>query len=206
MARNNAVAPRYEQILSEDVLDRLSRGFRSMNRWMVLMWRLGLGRWAEAWPAVGGRILVIEHRGRKSGDRYRTPLNFTPDGQVRYCLAGFGKRSDWYRNALAADRIVVWLPDSTWTARALDVTDDDGARDRFRSVLIDSGLAARAMGLNPVAMTDEQVDAATAGYRLVRVDLIDRLDENPADLAWMWLPFAAGAATGLGLVARARRR
>ncbi|MDJ0792587.1 MAG: hypothetical protein QNJ71_11890, partial [Acidimicrobiia bacterium] len=61
----------------ERVLEQVRRAFKTLNRSMVLMWRLGLGRWAESWPAVGGRILVLEHVGRSSGRRYRTPLNFT---------------------------------------------------------------------------------------------------------------------------------
>ena len=194
MNPTSSVAPRYEQVLSEAVMDRLRSMFRSMNRGMVLMWRLGLGRWADAWPSVGGRILVIEHHGRTSGNRYLTPLNFTPEHRSRFCLAAFGARSDWYRNALAAGRVVVWLSDGTWIARFSDATDEDGARDRVRRVLIDSGFAARAFGLNPNVMTDAEIDAATADYRLVRLDLIDRCDEDPADLRWVWLPVAAGAA------------
>lgn len=205
MRRTPAVAPRYEQVLSETVMDRLRRVFRSMNRGMVLMWRLGLGRWADVWPSVGGRILVIEHHGRKSGTRYLTPLNFTPEHRSRYCLAAFGTRSDWYRNALASGRVVVWLSDGTWIARVADVTDEDGARDRIRGVLIDSGFAARAFGLNPNEMTDAEIDAATADYRLVRFDLVDRFDENPADLQWVWLPVAAGAAAIVGAGAIAYR-
>ena len=176
-----------------------------MNRVMVFLWRLGLGRWAQAWPGVGGRILVIEHRGRNSGNRYRTPLNFTPNGRSRYCLAGFGKQSDWYRNALAAERIIVWLPDGVWLAHAVDATEDEGSREWFRAVLIDSGFAARAVGLSPKIMTDDEVDAATASYRLVRLELIDRCDRDPADLSWVWLPVAAGAVAVLGLLARRRR-
>jgi len=205
MSRTPAVAPRYKQVLSEPVMDRLRRIFRSMNRGMVLMWRLGLGRWADAWPSVGGRILVVEHHGRKSGTRYLTPLNFTPEHRSRFCLAAFGTRSDWYRNALATGRVVVWLSDGTWIARVTDVTDEDGARDRIRRVLIDSGFAARAFGLNPNAMTDAEIDAATAEYRLVRLDLIDRCDEEPADLRWVWIPVAAGAAFVVGAGAIAYR-
>ena len=201
MSRTQAVAPRYEQVLSEPVMDRLRIMFRSMNRGMVLMWRLGLGRWADAWPFVAGRILVVEHHGRTSGTRYLTPLNFTPENRSRYCLAAFGTRSDWYRNALAAGRVVVWLPDGPWIARVADATDETGATDRIRRVLIDSGFAARAFGLNPNAMTDAEIDAATADYRLVRLDLIDRCDESPADLWWVWLPIAAGAAIGVGVIA-----
>jgi len=205
MSRTPAVAPRYEQVLSEPVMDRLRRMFRSMNRGMVLMWRLGLGHWADAWPSVGGRILVVEHHGRKSGTRYLTPLNFTPEHRSRFCLAAFGTRSDWYRNALAAGRVIVWLPDGTWIARVADATDEDGARDRIRRVLIDSGFAARVFGLNPNAMTDAEIDAATADYRLVRLDLIDRCDEDPADLRWVWIPVAAGAAFVVGAGAIAYR-
>ena len=187
-------------------MDRLRTMFRSMNRGMVLMWRLGLGRWADAWPSVGGRMLVVEHRGRKSGKRYLTPLTFTPENRTRYCLAAFGTRSDWYRNALAAGRVLVWLPDGTWIARVADVTDEAGARIRIRRVLIDSGFAARVFGLNPNAMTDAEIDAATVDYRLVRLELVDRCEENPADLWWVWLPAATGVAVGIGLGVIAYRR
>jgi deazaflavin-dependent oxidoreductase (nitroreductase family) len=176
-----------------------------MNRGMVLMWRLGLGRWADAWPSVGGRILVVEHRGRTTGNRYRTPLNFTPDGRARFCLAAFGTRSDWYRNAMAAGRVVVWLPDGVWMAHPTDVTDEDGSIHRIRRVLIDSGFAARAFGLDPHAMTDAEIAAATADYRLVRLDLIDRCDACPADLRWVWIPVAAGLMGVVGAFALRRR-
>jgi len=205
MARRTAVAPRYEHVLSEPVLDRLRKMFRSMNRGMVLMWRLGLGRWADVWPSVGGRVLVIEHRGRTSGNRYLTPLNFTPEGRSRFCLASFGKRSDWYRNALASGRVIVWLPEGMWIAHPSDTTEEAGSLDLIRRVLIDSGFAARAFGLNPKAMTDDEIAAATADYRLVRLDLIDRCDKSPADLWWVWLPVATGMALAVGVL-RLRRR
>jgi hypothetical protein len=180
--------------------------FRSMNRGMVLMWRLGLGRWADAWPSVAGRVLVVEHHGRKSGIRYLTPLNFAPEIRSRYCLAAFGSEADWYRNVFVTRRTVLWLPDGRWTAVAADVTGEVGSRDRIRRVLIDSGFAARAFGLNPRRMTGVEIDAATSGYRLVRFDLIDRCDESPADLSWVWVPLAAGAvAAGVSAVARRSR-
>ncbi|MEA3502419.1 MAG: nitroreductase/quinone reductase family protein [Actinomycetota bacterium] len=177
-----------------------------MNRGMVFMWRLGLGRWADAWPSVAGRVLVVEHRGRRTGTQYLAPLNFTPDGRSRYCLAAFGSRADWYRNIFATNRIVLWLPDGRWTAAAADVTDEARSRDRIRQILVDSGFAARAFGLDPRAMTNAEIDEATSGYRLVRFDLIDRFDESPADLLWVWVPIAAGAAAIGAAVAVRRRR
>lgn len=177
-----------------------------MNRGMVLMWRLGLGRWADAWPSVAGRILVVEHRGRRTGTRYLTPLNFSSDNRSRYCLAAFGPGADWYRNVFAAQRAVLWLPDGRWTAVATDVTGESGSSDRIRQVLIDSGFAARVFGLNPGKMTDAEIDAATSGYLLVRFDLIDLCDESPADLTAVWVAIAAAtAAIGAGVVLRRRR-
>jgi hypothetical protein len=106
---------------------------------------------------------------------------------------------------LVAKRLVVWLPDGRWTAVAVDVTAEAGSRSRIRQVLLDSGFAARVFGLNPKEMTDTEIDRATSGYRLVRFDLVDRCDESPADLSWVWFPIAAGAAA-IGTVVVLRRR
>ncbi|MCZ8382149.1 nitroreductase family deazaflavin-dependent oxidoreductase [Mycobacterium sp. CPCC 205372] len=57
-----------------------------------------LGRWA---PHLR-HMAVIEHRGRTSGRRYRTPvMAFIGDGHLRVVL-NYGERSDWVRNVMAA--------------------------------------------------------------------------------------------------------
>ena len=67
----------------------LRRIFHVMNHFMVFLWKIGLGRAINIWPAGFGRILVIRHRGRKSGKEYLTPLNYAiMDGHI-YCTAGF---------------------------------------------------------------------------------------------------------------------
>ncbi|MGB9897948.1 MAG: hypothetical protein ACPLTO_08595, partial [Thermanaerothrix sp.] len=76
----------------------LARLFRSFNRFMVLLWRLGLGPWFNFWPTLSGRILVLVHSGRRSGKRYYTPLNYALRNGEIYCVAGFGPTCDWYRN------------------------------------------------------------------------------------------------------------
>ncbi|MEN8113721.1 MAG: nitroreductase/quinone reductase family protein [Actinomycetota bacterium] len=204
MAQGSGVAPRYEKVASPEVHDRLRRAFRSMNRGMVILWRLGLGRWAEAWPSIGGRVLVVEHHGRKSGNRYLAPLNFSREGTVYLCLAAFGPKADWYRNVMAARKAVLWLPDGRWLAAFSDVTDEPDARERIRQILVDSGFAARAFGLNPQLMTDDEIDEATAPYRLVQFDPIAPLGGGYADLAWVWIP--AGGAVAAGALAKLARR
>ena len=81
--------------MSVEMTESLRQAFKVLNRRLMLpLWRLGLGRWLNAWPAVGGRIMVLVHRGRKSGLQRYTPVNYAQvDGEV-YCTAGFGAGSD----------------------------------------------------------------------------------------------------------------
>jgi deazaflavin-dependent oxidoreductase (nitroreductase family) len=168
--------------------EQLRRGFKYFNRFMLLMWRLGLGRWINAWPAVGGRIMVVTHTGRKTGRRRRTPLNYTEANGDIYCTAGFGGNSDWYRNILADPLVEVWLPEGWWAGLAEEVLDDQVKLPLLRQVLIDSGFAARAAGLDPMAMSNAELEAATAKYRLIRIRRAAARTGRggPGDLAWVW--------------------
>jgi len=50
---------------------------------------------------------VVEHRGRRSGRPYRTPVNaFAKDGGFVVALT-YGAESEWVRNVLAAGRAVI---------------------------------------------------------------------------------------------------
>lgn len=180
--------------------ERLRLGFKYFNRFMLLLWRLGLGGWVNGWPTVGGRILVLLHTGRKSGRRRRTPVNYfecisartgafraAMDGDL-YCTAGFGGVSDWYRNLLVNPMVEVWLPTGWWTGVAEDVTQQAGSLPILRQVLINSGFAAHMAGINPMTMTDEELRVVTKEYRLI---LIRRTAActgagGPGDLAWIW--------------------
>lgn len=155
---------------------------------MLLLWRLGLGSWLNAWPEVGGRIMVITHTGRKSGLRRQTPVNYAiVDGEI-YCVAGFGQISDWYRNLLAQPQVEVWLPEGWWMGRADDISDHPERLHLVRQVLVASGFAARAAGVDPVGMADEELSKVTADYRLVRIRRSEARTGpgGPGDLAWVW--------------------
>lgn len=38
--------------ITPEMENRLRQGFKALNRWMLLLWRLGLGNWLNAWPKV----------------------------------------------------------------------------------------------------------------------------------------------------------
>jgi deazaflavin-dependent oxidoreductase (nitroreductase family) len=169
--------------------DRLKAAFRVLNRFMLLAWRLGLGPLLNAWPSVGGRIMVLGHKGRRSGLRRRTPLNYALiDGAV-FCTAGFGSGTDWYRNLMADPMVEVWLPGARWSGLAEDVTNRAETQGWMRQVLIGSGFAAWLAGIHPRSDSDEKLEGLTAGYRLIRIRRVADLTGpgGPGDLRWLWV-------------------
>jgi deazaflavin-dependent oxidoreductase (nitroreductase family) len=149
----------------------LRRRFRAMNRLMVLLWRLGLGRLMNSWPPVGGRIMLIQHRGRRTGKLYLTPVNFVLLEDGLYSTAGFGEATDWYRNILADPNVQLWLPQGWCAARAEEVSDSPQRVRLLRLVIIASGLAGRLLGVDQRKYSDEALAAMTKDYRLVHFDV-----------------------------------
>ena len=62
--------------LPDPSAERLRRAFRLLNRFMLAMWHLGMGRWINIWPGGIGRIMVLTHIGRRTGLARQTPVNY----------------------------------------------------------------------------------------------------------------------------------
>lgn len=178
----------------------LRQSFKRFNPFMVALFRLGLAPMVNAWPAAGGRIMVLTHIGRKTGRVRRTPVNYELAGGDVYCLAGFGRGADWYRNVLAQPAVEVWLPEGWWAGEAEDASDAPDRVALLRAVLLASGFAAPAAGLDPRTMSDAALAAATAEYRLIRIRRTAARTGpgGPGDLAWIW-PLTALALLPLAL-------
>jgi len=192
-------------ILNPENEEKLRQGFKYVNKAMLYIWRLGLGSWLNLSPKYGGRIMVLVHTGRRSGKIRRNNLNYSLiDGDV-YCTAGFGTRTDWYRNIINNPNVEVWLPNGWWSGFAEDVTDIPERLAFLRQVLIDSGLAARSMGINPNIMPDDKLAETIKGYRLIRIRRITARTGpgGPSDLAWIWP--ATTFLLVLGILTRRRR-
>ncbi len=179
-------------------LDRLRQAFKRFNVFMLFMWRLGLGRWMEVWPKVGGRIMVLTHIGRKSGIPHRTPVNFTRLGEDIIVVAGFGAAADWYRNLKCNPEVQVWLPDGWGEGRAEDYDDPANRTSIMRQLMYDAGFAAPLMGVDPRKLTDDALEKVAADYRLVRIHRTAARTGpgGPGDLAWFW-PTATLVLAGL---------
>lgn len=168
--------------------EKLRQSFKYLNRFMLMMFRLGMGIWFNLWPEVSGRVMVITHTGRKSGLKRRTPVNYAlVDGEL-YCIAGFGSISDWYRNLKIDPQVEVWLPEGWWSGTVEEVTDQKLRGPLIRQVMIGSGFAARLFGLNPYTLTNEELETITAKYQLMHIKRIAACTGpgGPGDLAWVW--------------------
>ncbi|HLO34329.1 MAG TPA: nitroreductase/quinone reductase family protein [Anaerolineales bacterium] len=147
-------------------MNTLRKVFRAGNPFMVFLWKIGLGKAINIWPAGFGRIMVIKHRGRKSGKEYLTPVNYAVvDGEV-YCTAGFGSISDWYRNMLVNPKVELWLPEGKRSACAEDISTSPPRLFLLRQVIIASGFAGPLFGVDAKKLSDEELNTVSKNYRL----------------------------------------
>ena len=192
---------------TEPQIAGLRRAFRYLNRNMILLWRLGLGRFM-AGPR-SGYVLVLATTGRKSGQRRLAPLNFAEEGTAVYCTAGFGKSTHWLLNLEADPSCELWLPDGRRVSGHGELVTDETARIRMlRKVLVRAGFATGLAepGLDPIAAPDDEIAELGARYgrryEIVEIQLGDPIAApgGPGDLEWMW-PIAA-VALALGWMVR----
>ncbi len=183
--------------------EALRQGFKYLNKFMLLMWRMGLGKMINSWPDKIGQMMVIVHTGRKSGLTRHTPLNYAAADSDVYCITGFGAKSHWYRNIMAKSDIEIWMPDGWYAGVAEDVTDREDSLSIIREVMISSGFATPLFeGIQPRTISDEELAEVTADYRLIRIQRGEALSGKggPGELSWLWWPI------GLVLLLRLLRR
>ncbi len=170
-------------------LEMLRRAFKSLNRFMLWMWRLGFAPLFGMWPDGWGQIMVITHTGRKSGKKYQTPVNFARVDDNIYCVAAFGEKAHWYQNMLAHPDVEVWLPDSWWQGTMTDASDAENRLEILRQVLINSGFATPFFeGFSPKTLSDAELAEKTAQYRLIQIQPTAARTGpgGPGELAWIW--------------------
>ena len=82
----------------------------------------------------------------------------------------------------------IWLPDGWWAGVAEDISNAENRLFLMREVLIGSGFAAYAAGINPKTITDEELAAVTAEYRLLHIRRTQARTGpgGPGELAWVW--------------------
>jgi deazaflavin-dependent oxidoreductase (nitroreductase family) len=163
--------------------------FKALNRYfMVPLHRAGLGAWVSM--PIGGYMVLLRIRGRKSGVVRETPLNYLiAEGSV-WVLAGFGPKTEWYRNLQADPHVEAWLPGRRVTGIAVEEL-DPRVRARILPALIRSTPLPGAMiGVNPLTAPDEAIIKALDWVPLLRItpdgEWLEPGADDPGGSAWIW--------------------
>jgi deazaflavin-dependent oxidoreductase (nitroreductase family) len=187
--------------------------FRLLNRWfMVPLARAGLGAWVST--PLGGAILLLRVRGRRSGLIREVPLNYlVADGAV-WVMVGFGAATQWYRNLLADARVEVVLPGRRVSGTAAEVLDPD-VRCRIMPALLRSTAGpALSAGLDPWRTSPPELMRRLERVPLIRIEpesgALVAGPDDPGGHAWIWrqavvsVLMLAGVRVLAGILGRAR--
>jgi hypothetical protein len=189
------------------VVPAVSRALKSLNRWfMVPLLRLGLGEWLAT--PFGGYILLLRVRGRKSGLVRDTPLSYCIAEGSAWVMAGFGPRTEWFRNVQADPVVDAWLPGRVLRCRAEEEA-DPAVRARIAPLLTRSiGVPGAMVGCNPWTASDERILGLVDGIPLVRLTPLDGPlapgPDDPGGRAWIWRQALVAGVTAWLLWAGAR--
>jgi hypothetical protein len=167
----------------------MRRFFRLLNKiFMVPIFLLGFG------PFFGnpfsGFIMVLKTTGRKTGKIRYSPVNYAIfDGKV-YCLSGFRKDSDWYRNLRLHPAVEAILPGGAIAGFTTVITDPVFRVIAIRKILQNAGFAGFFEGYNPFRISDEEMVQKTADIPLICIlpTGIGSGAFDPGGWAWVWTP------------------
>ncbi|MEV0913529.1 nitroreductase family deazaflavin-dependent oxidoreductase [Streptomyces sp. NPDC049967] len=134
---------------------------RTVARLPVHMFRAGLG------PLFRGRLLLLVHTGRTSGQPHRTAVEVvesaTVDGRRSWTVAsGYGPAADWYRNLRRTPQATVQIGRRFHAVTAAELPAGEGGELMVRYAPRHPRVARRLC-----AYLGFTVDGSAEGYRAV---------------------------------------
>jgi len=160
--------------------------FKLLNKFfMVPMFRLGFG------PIMGnpftGYMMVLKTIGRKTGKVRHVPVNYTIHKGNIYCISGFRKKADWYRNLIATPEIELIMPGGNLYARMEEISEPEERRIVTRQILINAGFAGYFEGYNPRNISDEELQSKTADMPVLRFQPLGVGNGASDSGGWAWI-------------------
>ena len=145
---------------------------RLFFRFPILFYRFGLG-WL-----LGGRFLLLNHIGRKSGLPRQTVLevvNYDKAADTYYVAVGFGPKTDWYRNLLKTPQATIQVGH-----RKLTVTADPLSAEASGEAMVDYARRHPTAARNLSRLLGYDVKENTeAEYRRVGRELVQFVALRP---------------------------
>ncbi len=142
-------------------------GYRLLHLPPRLFYAIGLG------PLIGRFVLLLTTRGRRSGLRRTTPLQYERLGDTVIVGSARGVAADWYRNVLADDRVEVTIGRRRFAGRATPTSEPSAVVDfleyrlKRRPRLV--GMMLRLYGL-PARPDRAQLEAYARDLAIVTIE------------------------------------
>jgi deazaflavin-dependent oxidoreductase (nitroreductase family) len=186
------------------LLGPLRSGFRGVNRGLTVpLVEAGLGP-LLATPLTGS-ILVLRTTGRRTGLIRQVPLGYAIlDGRI-IVVAGYGRASHWFRNALADPRVEVALPGAVLVGSAEESVDPEDRRRAFRAVSGALAVIGRATLGDVEDADDARIDELADAFPVLAITPTGVLPGpyDPGGAFWR-LPLGATVVCGAALLSALR--
>lgn len=121
-----------------------------------------LYRWGLGW-LLGGRFLLINHIGRKSGLLRQAVVEVIARDKERdfyYVAAGFGPKSQWYQNLLTIPDVTIMVGRKKLAVTAVPLSPTEAG-----AAILDYAWRHPTAIKNLARMVGWEVDGTEAGYR-----------------------------------------
>lgn len=114
---------------------------------------------------VSDSLLLLSYEGRRSGDRFRTPVAYERDGD-EFVVTTFREAGTWWRNFQDGHPATVWLRGDSVDVYGRAYTDEDVVAE-WLETLVERD--ARILSLFDVPESPDDADLATVAADLVVV-------------------------------------
>lgn len=163
--------------------------FKQLNRWMTVpLLRAGAGPWIGT--PVGGWLLLLRVRGRRTGLVREVPLSYLIDEGAAWVMAGSGPTTQWYRNLLSDPEVEVVLPGGGRRCIAEDVRDPEIRQRIMPRLLRATGAPGFLSGCDPWRASVDEILGVTAWVPLIRLRPVGEPlvagPDDPGGLGWAW--------------------
>ncbi|HLU74241.1 MAG TPA: nitroreductase family deazaflavin-dependent oxidoreductase [Nonomuraea sp.] len=136
---------------------------RTLFRLPIHLYRLRLG-WL-----LGGRFMLLTHTGRVSGEPRQAVIEVVGHDAAsggHIAAAGYGRRSDWYRNILKTPEVTVQVGNRARPMTARPLSEDEGADLMAKYALRNPRIARRLAKLMGFLVDGSESDFREVGRRI----------------------------------------
>jgi MYXO-CTERM domain-containing protein len=167
------------------VLPVVSKYTNSAN---VFMWKLGMGKFFNLFPAVFGKTMVVDFSRSDAKSPAQLPLVYFAQGETLYCTAFLGAGPEWHLKVIANPQVEVWLADGWYAGKAELVEDEEERAQALTKLQSNSGVMGNAWKRIKASQEVDDIENAIMELPVLRIKRQSPCTgaEGPGSMAWLW--------------------